>query len=176
MPSKTKVEIAELSEAEIKVLRGIGESLSPIPKLKIRYLIFAVIICAQGLLIGSIGLISPEWFLENLISPSINETQLVLVNTQIRGAAAIFFVLIWIFNIFNEKWSIRITNCAMAWVILMTIYDFTKILVIDFFQASPMAALFTFWRPVLIFLIYITRSRMNEYFQAKKIYQANKFN
>jgi hypothetical protein len=160
-----------LNQDELVALKDISLSLTPIPKLKKRYLFASFLICAQAVIFGLVAVISPEWFVEHLISPSIEETDFLVSNTRIRGSFTIFIVFLWLFKMYDEKWSTMITNVAIVWVVVMSILDFLKVFYLDIFEATPESALFTIWRPTLVFLIYYMRSKMNEYFRARKLHE-----
>jgi len=160
-----------LSNDELFALRDISLSITPLPKLKRSYILISYLICAHALLLGCVAIVSPEWFIENLISPSIEETEFLLINTQIRGMFIFFIVPLWLKNMLNAKWSTRIINVAIVWVILMSALDFLKVFYLKIFDATPSTALFTVWRPILVATMLFVRAKMNDYFRALDLHK-----
>ena len=155
-----------LSNEELIALRDISLSITPLPKLKRSYTLISYLICAQALLLSCVAIVSPEWFVENLISPSIKETEFLLINTQIRGVFILLIVPLWLKNMFNEKWAIRIINVAIVWVILMSALDFLKVFYLKIFDTTIYAFIFTLWRPILVASMLFMRAKMKDYFRA----------
>jgi len=160
-----------LNQDELVSLKDLSLSLTSIPRLEKRYWIGAFLICAQAIILGLVGIISPEWFIEHLLSPSIEETDFLIRNTRIRGIVVILLTLFWLSKMYDEKWSTRITNVAMVWVVVMSIGDFLKVYFLGVIEATSEAILFTAWRPTVVFLIYNMRIKMNDYFRARKLHQ-----
>ena len=161
------------SPEELLALRDISLSNTPLPSLKKRYIFISYLICCHALLLGFVAVVSPEWFIENLISPSIEETESLLRNTKIRGMFIFFIVPLWLSNMFNEKWSTRIINVAIVWVILMSAHDFWKVFYIKIFAATPSTVIFTVWRPILIATMLFMREKMRDYFRAQYLHKLN---
>jgi len=78
----------------------------------------------------------------------------------------LLIVPLWLKNMFNEKWSIRIINVAIVWVILMSALDFLKIFYLKIFDATIYTSLFTVWRPILVATMLFMRAKMKDYFRA----------
>lgn len=116
------------------------------------------LVSIHGLVIGFLAIANPHWFINNLISPSVLDTQFLILNTRIRGLFMLCLILLGITNLNNTKRCIFIVNTALFWIVAMTVLDFIKIFYLEIFTASFSTQLFLIWRPILVWLLFLLRN------------------
>ena len=116
------------------------------------------LVSIHGLVIGFLAIANPYWFIDNLISPSVLDTQFLIFNTRIRGSFMLCVILLVITNLNNTKRCIFFVNTALFWVVAMAVLDFIKLFYLEIFTASFSTQLFLIWRPILVGILFLLRN------------------
>lgn len=152
---KTTLTPPTYTQKELAALSSISESLHATskPSLGLRYRILASFVVLLGLGAGSIAIVNPEFFVSELISPSIDFTDTLERNTRARGLITMILVGLWLYSHLKRNLTVKLLGVALAWVTLMTIADLYKLLVLDIYTSTLSTTVFLLLRPTLIVIL-----------------------
>lgn len=143
---------SRLSSPELSALTKASESLAAYrkPRLRVRYWISSALITCYGAFWGYTALVQPLYFIELMLSQSIQPTELTTLLTVLRGLIILIITAFWLAGHFTK---IEISKLAILLALLftaaMSFFDFYTLANSGIYTSTLYNSLHVLIRPIL---------------------------
>jgi hypothetical protein len=165
-----------ISPSELLALTAISGELSAAkkPSLGSRYRLIGGVGAAFGIVIATIAVCNPVFFITELISPSIIPLDQLIDNTRIRGIFTILLILLWLLSHHNTKHSLALVIGLLLWSTAVTAIDLYKLLDLQVFTATITSAAYLMTRPIIFVALMIMTKDLVAHLEAMNVYNQSK--
>jgi hypothetical protein len=165
--------VYKLDTRELSALVAISANLNAHkkPTLPVRYWMIAGMLSVFILMISPTAIINPDYFISELISPSVIVTDDLIANTKIRGIFSILILTAWCISHFKIRITFLLLISALFWTTSITFLDLYKLYSLKVFSSTALSTIFLISRPILLISILVMLKDLNAYRKASEIHQ-----